>query len=105
MSIPLPDPTACPACNTAPGTLHSESCDIARCAITGQQRGACHLTCNTVAWTGHWPGTAECFELGWTIPDVTDIHGNPMPDLNRLHAEYVWDINLQRMVPPAPATP
>ncbi|MFB7424774.1 hypothetical protein ACFC0K_16025 [Streptomyces hydrogenans] len=98
MSIPLPDPTYCPDCSAAPGSLHDERCCVARCSITGLPRGDCHLTCNTV-WTGHWPGTAECFEVGWIVPDITSITGNPMPDLNRLYAEYVWDNALQRMIP------
>ncbi|MFE6186470.1 hypothetical protein ACFQ6U_18805 [Streptomyces sp. NPDC056465] len=102
MSIPLPEPTNCPNCHVPPGKMHHGFCDIARCALTGRQRGDCphpsSTPCNT-RWDGHWPGTVECFELGWIVTDVTDIDGNPMPDLNRLYAEFTWDPGSQRMVP------
>ncbi|MFC8895830.1 hypothetical protein [Streptomyces cinereoruber] len=102
MSIPLPEPTNCPDCNVPPGKMHDDRCDIARCALTGWQRSGCthpsSTMCNT-RWDGLYPGIVECFERGWTIPDVTDIDGNPMPDLNRLYAESTWDPGSQRMVP------
>ncbi|MEW1700384.1 hypothetical protein [Streptomyces sp. NPDC091278] len=101
MSIPLPEPYDCPDCTVPPGELHTPGCDVARCAHTGRQRSGCHTDCNT-RWTGHWPGDAEAFEYGWVLADITDPDGNPMPDLNRLHAECDWDPALQRMVPRRP---
>lgn len=61
-----PDRDTCPACHAQPGTLHTNLCDVARCALTGFQRGYCHpgTTCLTL-WSGRWPGTDECEEYGF----------------------------------------
>ncbi|MEU7158537.1 YgjP-like metallopeptidase domain-containing protein [Streptomyces chrestomyceticus] len=110
LPITQPAPTgACSACSAAPGTLHADHCDIARCALTGRQRGTCHPAnvCNTI-WTGQYPGVAECAEYGFYYrhgpngyepcnADAPDAHH----DLNRLYAECHWDIAAQRMVLPA----
>ncbi|MFH8405353.1 YgjP-like metallopeptidase domain-containing protein [Streptomyces sp. NPDC018019] len=111
---PLPHPKpapngTCPACSAPRGALHSAHCDIARCALTGRQRGNCHPAelCNTV-WTGQYPGEAECAEYGFYYrhgpngyepcnADDPDAHH----DLNRLYSECHWDIATQRMVLPA----
>ncbi|MGP3685858.1 YgjP-like metallopeptidase domain-containing protein [Streptomyces sp. IBSNAI002] len=100
---------ACPGCHAQPGTLHTNRCDVARCALTGFQRGSCHpgTICLTI-WTGRWPGTDECEEYGFFYRPVA---GRAEPcnatderaehDYNRLYAECVWHPGQQRMVLPA----
>ncbi|TQE21613.1 hypothetical protein Sipo8835_37310 [Streptomyces ipomoeae] len=98
----------CPDCSVAPGDLHHERCDIARCAASGQQRLGCGhsgVRCNT-QWTGQYPGFAEATEYGFfarLVPgegwqtcaaDAPDA----MPDLNRLYRECRWDPATQRMI-------
>ncbi|MEV7579023.1 hypothetical protein [Streptomyces erythrochromogenes] len=101
-----PDPAGCPVCHAQPGTLHSNLCDVARCALTGFQRGYCHpgTTCLTI-WTGRWPGSDECEEYGFFYRAVA---GRAEPcnatddgaehDYNRLYAECVWHVGQQRMI-------
>lgn len=98
----------CPDCATAPGTLHADRCDIARCAITGLQRAHCHPgnTCNTV-WTGHIPGEPECNEYGFHCRPTPDGYQpcnaddpGAMHDFNRLYRECRWDPSTQRMTLP-----
>ena len=65
-------------------------------------------------WTGEWPGVAECKELGlWCYQDSSH-YGNPrmhyghIPcdkdhpkasvDLNRLYAEFKWDMGKKKFV-------
>ncbi|WKV74116.1 DUF45 domain-containing protein [Streptomyces sp. PCS3-D2] len=103
-----PDADTCPACHAQPGTLHTNLCDVARCALTGRQRGYCHpgTTCLTI-WSGRWPGTDECEEYGFYYRAVA---GRREPcnatdegaehDYNRLYAECVWHPGQQRMVLP-----
>ncbi|MGW0898396.1 YgjP-like metallopeptidase domain-containing protein [Streptomyces goshikiensis] len=109
---PPVDPTTtdtCPKCHTRPGNLHTNWCTLARCAFTGTQRSGCHhpsTMCLTL-WTGRWPGDDECREYGFyyqpgsggTDPCNADDEG-AVPDLNRLHAECVWDPTQQRMILP-----
>jgi hypothetical protein len=101
--------TACPDCQVAPGQRHEDGCDIARCARTGTQRLQCgHDDCNTTAWTGRWPGEAECEEYGWYIREQPGIGWVPCPadypeaehDLMRLATHCRWDTTLQRWIRP-----
>ncbi|MFE5717668.1 YgjP-like metallopeptidase domain-containing protein [Streptomyces erythrochromogenes] len=98
----------CPQCDAQPGTLHTNLCGVARCALTGRQRGYCHpgTTCLTI-WSGRWPGTDECEEYGFFYRAVA---GRAEPcnataegaeyDYNRLYAECLWHIGQQRMILP-----
>ncbi|MEV6678540.1 YgjP-like metallopeptidase domain-containing protein [Streptomyces erythrochromogenes] len=104
-----PDSNTCPGCQAQPGTLHTNYCDVARCALTGFQRGSCHpgTTCLTI-WSGRWPGTEECEEYGFFYRAVAG-RGEPCnatdegaePDYNRLYARCVWHIGQQRMILPS----
>ncbi|MFD8980918.1 YgjP-like metallopeptidase domain-containing protein [Streptomyces sp. NPDC059564] len=111
-----PDPEAptnpknsdtCPKCHAHPGNLHTNWCDLARCAFTGFQRSGCQhpsTICLTL-WTGRWPGEEECEEYGFYYQPVdgfrepcnADDEGAE-PDLNRLYTECVWDPGQQRMI-------
>ncbi|MCX5206681.1 M48 family metallopeptidase [Streptomyces sp. NBC_00237] len=93
----------CPECSTPPNTLHTNWCDIARCALTGMQRHDCHPNCNTI-WTGTYPGQAECEEYGfyWRMGPNGYEHCNADTpgadhDFNRLYNECTWDVATQRM--------
>lgn len=102
-------PSDCPDCGVCPGQLHHGGCHVARCASTGQQRAGCGhpgSACNT-RWTGHWPGDAECWEYGFFIQPGPDAPPNtpPLPDINRLYVECVWDSGQQRMIRRTPSTP
>ncbi len=70
----------CPDCAVAPGVVHDEGCDVARCFATGEQRLVCggekhehngrwygehDGLCGRDVWTGEWPGAAECREYGF----------------------------------------
>lgn len=102
----------CPDCGVAPGQLHEDGCDVARCKNTGMQRlsqagctdekrcrgilgqGALFPQCRT-RWSGEWPGLAECRALGWYAylkPGVGwqpcgPDHEGAVEDLNRLITE------------------
>jgi hypothetical protein len=101
-------PTPCPDCAAPPGALHQTDCDVERCPACGRQYVTCdcprHHKRRRLAWTGLWPGEAECREFGWFVklgaghqpcgPDEPDA----MPDLNRLGIEAKWDRRLVRFV-------
>ncbi|MFE2149021.1 YgjP-like metallopeptidase domain-containing protein [Streptomyces lavendulae] len=104
-----PDSDTCPGCQAQPGSLHTNYCDVARCALTGFQRGTCHpgIACLTI-WSGRWPGTDECEEYGFHYRAVA---GRAEPcdasdegaehDYNRLYSECTWDAAQQRMILPS----
>lgn len=108
------EPRSCGDCGVKPGELHSDGCDVARCLVTGRQRLSCnvgtvvfgwpekhpHDDCGWQVWTGAWPGTAECSELGWHTfferPGRGWVRCGPDDpragtDLNRLIEETEWD--------------
>ena len=101
----------CPDCGVPPGEMHRPDCDIEQCPNCGRQL----LTCGCqpgqravrLAWTGHYPGVAECMEFGWyakLVPGVgwvacaADEPGS-MEDLNRLAMEAEWDPLGMRYIP------
>lgn len=96
----------CPSCYVTVGSLHTDLCDLARCAFTGMQRSGCgHSTdrCRTL-WTGRLPGEAECHEYGFYArlgssgwESCPADHPDAMPDFNRLYTECRWDAQAQRM--------
>lgn len=101
----------CPDCGVRPGEEHHEACDVARCLMTGMQR----LTCleehdhGRQAWTGRWPGVAECVEFGWwayLAPGCGWVRCDgpgwtgATPDLNRLPVDATWDRERERWVRP-----
>lgn len=112
----------CYDCGVEAGQRHKGGCDIARCLYTGQQRLACNgrHDCGNDAWTGVWPGEAECIEFGWYSkwvddagkliepPDYLQRRGHWVettaddpdgsPDLNRLEEEARWDRKAERWV-------
>ncbi|MGG2460504.1 M48 family metallopeptidase [Streptomyces sp. RGM 3693] len=105
--IPLnpTDNNPCPDCSTPPGALHTDRCDIARCARTGLQRSSCHpnINCSTI-WTGQFPGEAECTEYGFYCRPAPDGYEpcnaddpNATYDFNRLYRQCRWDPTAQRM--------
>lgn len=112
---------ACPNCHALIGELHTDACTIAWCAAVGLQRyGVCdaehgcrtdpRLDCRT-AWSGLYPGFAECRDLGWfarLTPDgwVSAEPGTPgaIEDLNRLMTEGAWDPQQGRYVVTGGAT-
>ncbi|MBR7830615.1 hypothetical protein KDK95_30215 [Actinospica sp. MGRD01-02] len=98
----------CPKCPAGVGDLHADWCTIAWCATDGRQRyGRCDVfhgchhdpryDCRT-AWTGLYPGFAECRALGWFavltpegwIP-VSPGTSGAIEDLNRLMRHAVWN--------------
>jgi hypothetical protein len=104
----------CHDCAAKPGEEHSDGCDTARCLVTGRQRISCdvltsvfgyperspHDDCGSQAWSGEWPGTAECSEYGlhtfWEHPGRGWVrcgpdHPKAGPNLNRLVGEAEWD--------------
>jgi len=113
--MPLPELPRCPDCDAGIGELHHDRCDVARCATIGSQRllrcasvTGCNsdprIDCRT-AWSGLWPGAAECREYGWYAsgppwtPCSADTPG-AIEDLNRLLVECEWDPSAQRFVRP-----
>ncbi len=102
----------CPDCNVAPGEPHLSGCDVERCAACGRQRISCgcgrraearRLT--RLAWTGTWPGVADCQRLGWYGRRVPGVAGwvvcnaaddGATEDLNRLMVEATWNVTTQR---------
>lgn len=67
-----PTLTDCPDCGVSPGEEHWDSCDVQRCSACKGQRLSCECDEDNdlhdpaaSAWTGAWPGVAECRELGW----------------------------------------
>lgn len=121
----------CPDCGAGIGGEHRDICDVARCLVTGMQRLMCdgwHVTespddpgfsnsvsCGQDAWTGLWPGEAECAEYGWhaffRAPRPGEQYGawercgpdhpDAVPDLNRLVIECRWDRESGRWVRPS----
>jgi len=110
------EPRSCGDCGAKPGDLHSDGCDVARCLVTGRQRLSCnvgtvvfgwtetqpHDDCGQQAWSGEWPGVAECEEFDWWAEEseATKAHfreqgwhvpEEPHHNLNRLPAETAWD--------------
>jgi hypothetical protein len=116
-------PEPCPKCDAAIGQCHESGCDVEQCPWCGGQYISCGLFqgCQRPAslplddhlpWTGLYPGSAECQELGWYAKLVKGRGWIPCdkddpeawPHLNRLHKEAVWDRSRQRYVLPEPAT-
>jgi len=85
----------CHDCGAPPGYTHREGCDTERCTVCGGQRLQCCCEGHDrrrAFWTGTWPGSEACMELGWyskMIPGRTGWHrcepGDPdgTPDMNR----------------------
>lgn len=102
----------CPDCGVLIGETHIETCDVARCLVTGRQELSCdtdspqheHTEETVDRWTGRWPGYAECIEYGWfakLVPGrgwVTTAADDPeaWPDLNRLFGTGTWNRETQR---------
>jgi len=107
---------SCPDCGVDVGELHKSGCDVERCPNCGGQLLSCVCTGsektrkwiekNLIPWTGVWLGTEECREFGWYAKLVLGMGWIPCkaeelgasPDLNRLHAEAVWNKKKKRFV-------
>lgn len=101
----------CRDCGVGPGEFHKGDCDIEQCPYCGGQLVSCGCRGtppldDRMAWTGVWPGVAECREFGWYsrlvpgmgwVPCSADEQG-AVEDLNRLHAEARWDRTEKRFV-------
>lgn len=115
--MPLHEMTHCPQCGAPTGELHDEGCSVELCATTGDQRiGACstitgchadpRIDCRT-AWTGLYPGAAECRAFGFYAsgPPYAECSADDvgaMEDINRLRRECRWDPSTLRFVRPEP---
>jgi hypothetical protein len=105
-------PDRCHDCGARPGQLHKEGCDVERCPGCGFQRITCGCTDDDIrglprqAWTGEWPGWAECREFGWyakLVPGRGWVPCDPdepgaRPNVNRLLTEATWDRKRGRFV-------
>ncbi len=106
----------CPQCGVNPGELHVAGCDVERCPYCGIQLGSCCCSASEegvpdddrMAWTGEWPGVAECREFGW-YAKLVEGKGwvrceaddpDACEDLNRLHDpnEARWDRESKRFI-------
>lgn len=61
---------SCPDCGAAPGKVHSNNCDVARCSACGGQRLQCLCRLHDkqfARWTGFWPGKLEADALGISL--------------------------------------
>jgi hypothetical protein len=106
----------CPDCGVRVNKQHLVGCDVARCIVDGEQHlqhvlfglddngteegpGKCCDECAPEVWRGEWPGVREAEQRGWysiLVPGqgwVCVPEGTPdaTADLNRVHAELVWD--------------
>lgn len=113
----------CNDCGALVGEPHLDECDVARCLFTGGQRLICGSLgflgievedhdCGTEAWTGVWPGEAECREFGWWTEFIPPApgeqfgrwerrqEGDPgaVPNTNRLVTDARWDRHRGRWV-------
>jgi hypothetical protein len=105
------DNDRCPHCGVQPGDYHRTGCDIEQCPYCGGQLVSCDCgrmppLDDRMPWAGVWPGVTECWEFGWyarLMPGEgwmscqADEPG-AAEDLNRLHAEAVWDRADKRFV-------
>ena len=84
----------CPGCGAAVGQPHCSGCDVERCSSCGNQYILCGCAGHdpsASAWSGEWPGLAECRALGWYArraavgwePCGPEVDG-AREDLNRL---------------------
>lgn len=79
----------CPDCGVKPGEPHRGGCDVERCTVCKGQRLQCvymdddgkHVDEHPehdpqeAAWTGLWPGEAECREHGfWCVERRNERH-------------------------------
>lgn len=59
---------SCPDCGVDVGMRHGVGCDVERCIACGGQRLLCACDAHSPedsAWSGEWPGLAECRARGW----------------------------------------
>lgn len=95
--------STCPDCGASPGSPHVFGCDVEPCPSCGHQYISCGCEpcseADCVPWGGEWPGLAECREFGWYLP-AKPGEAEEREDLNRLHAEAVWDRRQRKFVLP-----
>lgn len=65
----------CPDCDAAPGTAHENGCDVARCAVCGDQRIICPHADTDEGWGAVWLPEKETVETTEKMPSPREaIH-------------------------------
>ena len=115
-SGPGPGPKNCPDCHAGLGEIHRDGCDVEACPACGGQLLSCDCPSNSpqwkerwearrIAWSGEFPGVAECREFGWWCQRNPDGPGYvPVPagtpgayyNLNKLAVDATWDADAGR---------
>lgn len=109
ISMKSKEETLCPDCGVKPGEKHLDFCDVERCPACGGQCISCGCGDDSherMAWTGEWPGVAECREFGWyskMVPGQGWIscdkdEPGASENLNRLYIDARWDTDKRRFV-------
>ena len=103
------DARPCPDCGALPGEYHEDGCPVEQCPLCGRQYIGCGCDndeAERVAWSGEWPGLAECREFGWYAKLVPGEGWVPcgrdepeaVEDINRLWTTAHWNTARRRFI-------